>query len=500
MSVAIPLVDLLQDFPQIQLHSSCMITSLTQDSRQICPGALFFAVPGLHQDGRDFIGPVLAQGASAILYENNDGFQPDEKFKAAGKILLGFSHLNDHIGIIAARFYHNPSQKMTMIGVTGTNGKTSITQFIAEILNKRGQTCAVVGSLGDGIPPKLKTTGFTTPDAISLQKDLARCLSQGSQAVAMEVTSHSLAQRRVAGIKFDVAVFTNLTRDHLNYHKTMQEYGAAKARLFQCPTLKTCIYNADDDFGLQLLSRHLRQAQALVYSINPNLRVDCAAVITGEIIRYSQGFRIHVRTPWGEGQFNTNLMCRFNASNLLAVLCVLGALNIPLVENLAMLEQLKPVIGRMQCFGGDSGKPLVVVDYAHTPDALKQVLLSLRERKPRKLWCVFGCDGNRDRGKRPQMGVIAEAHSDYNIITSTNPCDENPLNIIEEIKNGMRAPHLAHFELDRDTAIAHAINNAAQNDIVLVAGMGHETEQIYADGPVHQCDITTVQQLLALRR
>jgi UDP-N-acetylmuramoyl-L-alanyl-D-glutamate--2,6-diaminopimelate ligase len=493
--VSMPLSDLLRNIFPNGLES-INIGDITQDSRLVREGSLFFAVPGLQQDGRIFIQDAISQKASAILYENSDGFHPGDPLKSKRTPLLGVAQLNNYIGLIASRFYQNPSHQMTIIGVTGTNGKTSITQFITQILNRLGQTCAVMGTLGDGFPPDLKITGFTTPDAIYLQKELAGCLSQGAQTMAMEVSSVSLVQQRVTGTEFDIAVFTNLTREHLNYHKTMEEYGAAKARLFQFPSLKTCIYNVDDDFGLELLSHCPRFAQALVYSTDPHLKIRCPAVIATEISHNSQGFHIQVNTPWGKGAINSTLIGQFNVSNLLAVLCVLGSLNIPLTEICPLLEQVKPPPGRMQTFGGTDGKPLAIVDYAHTPDALRRVLLSLREFKPRKIWCVFGCSGGRDHGKRPQMGTIAEAHADYCILTTSNSRNEKPSDIIEEIKAGMISPHLAHIELDRDTAIAHAINNAASEDIILISGKGHETVQIIGETAVPQSDIKTVQHLL----
>lgn len=472
------LIDLIKDISQIEISSSCCVKDIIQDSRLVSPGALFIAVPGLNQDGRDFISSALSRGAGAILYDNSDGFRPGPDIQNFGTPILGINRLNDYIGLIASRFHQNPSQKMRMIGVTGTNGKTSITQFIAQILNRRQHRCAVIGTLGKGFPPQLQTTGFTTPDGISLNKELAQFLSQGAQSVAMEVSSHSLAQQRVAGIKFDTAVFTNLTRDHLDYHKSMEEYGAAKARLFHFPDLKNCVYNADDPFGLQLLSQHPPWAQSWVYSTNPHLKWQGPAVIAEEVKATNAGFYIKVSTPWGNAQFNSRLLGRFNVSNILAVFCVLMAMGFSLKETLAALEELQPVEGRMQSFGGVAGKPLVIVDYAHTPDALKQVLLTLREHRPRKLWCVFGCGGDRDRGKRPQMGAISAEYADFSVLTNDNPRSENPQVILQEIQSGMTAAHPVQVEQDRYQAIAFALKNACEQDIVLVAGKGHETEQI----------------------
>lgn len=496
MSKPVRLHDLVKDLIQVESHFSCVIEDITHDSRLVRPGILFLAIPGERQDGRDFIASALSCGASAVLYDNSDGYKPTPELQYKGVPILGLSQLNHHLGLIASRFYQNPSHKMTLIGVTGTNGKTSITQFIAQALNRDQQNCAVIGTLGKGFPPHLQKTGFTTPDGIILNKELAQLLAQGVKNVAMEVSSHSLSQHRVAGIQFDIAVFTNLTRDHLDYHKTMEEYGAAKARLFQFPELKHAIYNADDAFGLQLLSQHPHQAQKLIYSANPHLTLDCPAVIAEELHATLGGFFIKVRTPKGSLQFNSRLLGRFNVSNILAVLSVLISMDFSLQESMTALEGLQPVLGRMQSFGGAAGKPLVIVDYAHTPDALKQVLFTLREHKPHKLWCVFGCGGDRDRGKRPQMGAISAEYADFTVLTNDNPRSEDPQTILQEIQSGMASSRPIQIEPDRYHAIAYALNHAAAGDIVVIAGKGHETEQVIGTTVFPFSDVETVMDIL----
>lgn len=472
------------------------IQELTQDSRRVAPGILFLAVPGLRVDGRDFIESVIEKGAAAVVYENGDSYQLPATLQSCPIPLIGVTDLDSQMSLIASRFYQQPTQKMTVIGVTGTNGKTSITQFIAQALAAQHQRCAVIGTIGKGFLPNLQSTGYTTPDAINLQKDLAECLAQGADSVAMEVSSHSLSQHRVAGIKFDIAVFTNLTRDHLDYHGTMEAYGAAKSKLFQFPSLKYAVYNGDDEFGLQLLAQHPSHVQALVYSTHPKLKVNCPMIIAEQITPTSQGFTIAVQTPWGKGLVHSPLLGRFNVSNLLAVLSVLGALQIPLAASIKALENLQSVNGRMQSFGGRNGQPLVIVDYAHTPDALLQVLSSLREHHPQKLWCVFGCGGDRDRGKRPQMGAIAAQHSDHIVLTNDNPRSEQPTQIAAEIQAGIPPNHPLYIELDRAAAIAYALQTAGPKDIVLIAGKGHETEQILGNQILHFSDIETVEKLL----
>jgi UDP-N-acetylmuramoyl-L-alanyl-D-glutamate--2,6-diaminopimelate ligase len=496
MALIIPLNNLIKDFSSIGVDPDCCIEAMTHDSRLVQPGTLFVAIPGLKQDGRHYISKALSQGARAVLYDTKGGFIPAKELQTSAIPLIGIDQLNEKLGLIASRFYQHPSQNMTVIGVTGTNGKTSISQFIAQALNRQHQNCAVIGTLGKGFLPYLEATGFTTPDPINLQKDLAHYSSQGARYVSMEVSSHSLEQKRVAGIKFDTAIFTNLTRDHLDYHQTMKQYGAAKARLFQLAELKNCIYNADDAFGLELLSQHPSWANRLIYSTNPNLKQDSPSVIAKEIRATKEGFQIKVCTPWGEAQIQSCLLGQFNISNLLAVLCVLGTLDFSLAEIVKALEELQPVAGRMQAFGGSLGKPLVIVDYAHTPDALKQVLSALREHHPRKLWSVFGCGGDRDRGKRPQMGAISAEYADCSVLTNDNPRSENPETIIQEIRAGISLAHPVKIELDRAAAIAYAIQHAGPDDIVLIAGKGHETEQIIGKTILPFSDATSVQNFL----
>ncbi len=477
-------------------YAGVTVEGITQDSRNVRPGSLFFAFPGLRVDGRDFMVTAIEKGASAIVYENDDAYQLPAVLQSAKIPIIGIRNVNAKIGLIASRFYQHPSQKMTVTGVTGTNGKTSVTQFIAQMLAAQHRRCAVMGTIGNGFLPNLRKTAHTTPDAITLQKELAECLSQGADSVAMEVSSHSLSQHRVSGIDFDIAVFTNLTQDHLDYHGTMAKYGAAKAELFQFPSLKYAIYNGDDAFGLELLARHPSHAQALIYSTHPGIAVNCPAIIAEQITPTPQGFIISVRTPWGAGQINSRLLGRFNVSNLLAVLSVAGVLNIPLADSLNALENCQAVNGRMQVFGGTGGKPSVIVDFAHSPDALMQVLSSLREHHPRKLWCVFGCGGDRDRGKRPQMGAIAAQYSDHIVITNDNPRSEKPEQIAAEIRAGISpGPHV-RIELDRAAAIAYALSSASPDDIVLIAGKGHESEQIIGNQTLPFNDAETVQSLL----
>lgn len=487
------LSSLLQSIIEVNPDQDLWVSGLTQDSRHIKPGELFLALPGLRTDGREYIHQAIANGAAAVLYEN-DRFQPD--LAMVNLPLLGLADLNSQLGIIAARFYGNPTQNMTVIGVTGTNGKTSISQFIGQALAGQNRQCAIIGTLGKGFLPNLNPTGYTTPDAVQLQKDLAEYRSLGAEFISMEVSSHSLSQQRVNGIDFGIAVFTNLTRDHLDYHHTMEAYGAAKAKLFEFPHLRHSIYNLDDAFGRQLLAKHRPPSQAWAYTAESTHRVDCPTVAATNIRATSHGFEMRLETPWGAGVLNSSLLGRFNISNLLAVMTVLGVLEIPFANCLTLLSNLQPVVGRMQSFAGRSNRPTVIVDYAHTPDALKQVLSSLREHHPNQLWCVFGCGGDRDPGKRSQMGAIADQLSDQIILTNDNPRSEDPEQIAKSIRAGMEKAAKAHIELDRAAAIAYAIESAGPNDIVLIAGKGHETEQIIGNQKLHFSDAEQVQKFL----
>ena len=395
----------------------------------------------------------------------------------------GIDHLhlgNAQIEDIASTFYHEPSKKMTVIGVTGTNGKTSCTHFIAQALQKAGRTCGVIGTLGTGVWPNLTPGKYTTPDAIACHRGLAELLQQSAELVAMEVSSHGLDQARVAGVAFDTAIFTNLSRDHLDYHADMDDYAAAKSKLFSWAGLKRAIINIDDPVGERFAREFSGRYQIYTYSLMNKTLAGCKPVLASRIHLNGRDMSAKISSPWGEGSLKANLLGKFNLSNLLAVLTTLCASGVSLDDALQYLHGVKNVTGRMQAFGG--GKlPLVVVDYAHTPDALEQALNALREHTRGKLWCVFGCGGNRDHGKRPMMGQVAEHYSDQIVITSDNPRDEDPQSIINDIKAGLLCDWAAETELDRGSAIAHAIDCAQAGDVVLIAGKGHEDYQLVGD-------------------
>lgn len=445
-------------------------TGITADSRKVQPGALFLAYPGVHADGRNYIAQAIQDGAAAVAWESQN-FAWNPEWQIAN---IGVAGLKNQVGEIAAEYYGQPSQKLHMIGVTGTNGKTSVSQWIAQALTVIGQKTAVIGTIGNGFVGAQNAASNTTPDAILLQAMLADFAAQGARAVAMEVSSHGLHQGRVNGVKFDLAVLTNLSRDHLDYHETMEAYAAAKAELFNRHGLGAAVLNADDAFGQHVLAQLKAE----------NLKSENIAVLTyglhqgdvraTDLQLHEHGLNMQVMTPQGNVQVNAPVLGRFNAYNVLAVLASLLALKVSLPDAVVAIAKIKSVPGRMEQFGGDE-KPLVVVDYAHTPDALEKVLQTLREQVRGKLICVFGCGGDRDAGKRPLMGAVASSLADSVIVTSDNPRSEDSNSIITQITREMTGSYLV--EPDRAKAIQQAVLTAGSGDIVLIAGKGHEDYQ-----------------------
>jgi UDP-N-acetylmuramoyl-L-alanyl-D-glutamate--2,6-diaminopimelate ligase len=460
------------------------VRGLQTDSRRVQPGDLFLALPGMVADGRDYIGDAVASGAGAIAYETDDGYL----LPGAPVPVFGVSGLRHKIGMIADRFYGAPSHRLVLVGVTGTNGKTTCTQLLAQALDQPPRRCAVIGTLGGGFPGALNASIHTTPDAVTVQRLLAEFLDRGAAHVAMEVSSHALEQGRVNGVRFHVAVFTNLTRDHLDYHGDMTAYGQAKAKLFAHEGLKYAVINHDDDFGRRLLADVGAPVTCLSYGI------EGGDVRAREVRPSPEGLWLRIRTPHGETELRSPLIGHFNVYNLLAVLATLLALGVELNDAAARLAQAQAPAGRAERFGGARGLPLVVVDYAHTPDALEKILTALREHARGKLWCVFGCGGDRDRGKRPVMGEIAERLADEVLLTDDNPRHESGDAIIADIAGGMRAaPRIIR---DRRNAIATAIQAAAEGDIVLIAGKGHEDYQQVGDERRPYSDRDTVRTLM----
>lgn len=458
-------------------------TLLTSDSRKVQAGALFLAYPGTHSDGRNYIAQAIASGATAVLWEQ-DGFAWNADWQVSH---VGVHHLKHQVGEIAAEFYHHPSSKLGVIGVTGTNGKTSVSQWIAQALQVLGQKSAVIGTIGNGFVDAQVEAANTTPDAVLLQAMLAGFVEHGADAVAMEVSSHGLHQGRLNGVAFDLAVFTNLTRDHLDYHETMQEYANAKRQLFHWAGLGMAILNADDAFGRDIATRLKAEGRPVMTYGMSNADVTCTNLQLNQ-----RGLLMQVNTPQGQVLVQAPVLGRFNAYNVLAVLTTLLAFDVSLNEAVAAIAKIKSVPGRMQQLGGDR-QPLVVVDYAHTPDALENVLTTLREQVQGKLLCVFGCGGDRDAGKRPLMGAVAAKLADRVILTSDNPRSEDPLAIIQQTKAGIDR---CSVEPDRALAIKLAIESATAGDIVLIAGKGHEAYQEVAGVKVPFSDMDIAMKVL----
>ncbi|MEW6119279.1 MAG: UDP-N-acetylmuramoyl-L-alanyl-D-glutamate--2,6-diaminopimelate ligase [Pseudomonadota bacterium] len=474
--------------PHILERLGVPVAELINDSRKAAPGAVFAAYPGETRDGRDFIPQAVAQRVDGVLWDA-DHFQWDPALPVAN---AGVVDLRHRIGEIAAHVYGAPSRALHMIGITGTNGKTSVAHWVAQALTRLGRKTAIVGTVGNGFPGVLTPALNTTPDAIALQQRLAHYRQQGAAACAMEVSSHGLAQGRVNGTAFNVAVLTNLSRDHLDYHGDMESYAAAKARLFAWPGLESIVLNVDDPFGRQL-EGETRPARVAGYGF-------ARGAVIGENLRLSQaGMHMKVRTDWGDAELDAPLLGRFNAANLLAVLTTLLVSNVGLADACSALAHVVPPPGRMETLGGGA-HPLVVVDYAHTPDALEKVLATLREiAGGGRLICVFGCGGNRDRGKRPLMGEAAGRVADEVWVTSDNPRQENPQSIIDDILPGLRSTgskHGLHVEPDRARAIFEAVGGAHRGDVVLIAGKGHEDYQEIGHEQLPFSDVAVARKAL----
>jgi UDP-N-acetylmuramoyl-L-alanyl-D-glutamate--2,6-diaminopimelate ligase len=441
------------------------VRGLCADSRLVTPGDVFVAMPGRHADGRRFAMQAVARGAAAVLHEA--GVHLDLPVPT-----LAVAGLAAHAGEIADLAYGRPSGRLWMAGITGTNGKTSVSQWLAQAMNLFECPCAVIGTLGNGFPGRLAESPNTTPDAVTVHRLLAGFVDQGAVACAMEVSSIGLDQHRVAGVDFDVAVLTNLTRDHLEYHGDMATYAAAKERLFRQPNLRTAVINLDDPFGERLAADLDGRLRVVGYTLEGRKGAEWT-LAARDLVMDGAGFAftldgVRCRAP---------LVGRFNASNLLAVIGALLASDETIEDVAAVLPHLAPPPGRMQALGGE-GRPTVVVDYAHTPDALEKALSALREMaaaRGGRLVCLFGCGGERDPGKRPQMGGVAERLADRVWVSSDNPRGESAAAIADDILGGMTSR--PEVELDRAEAIRRAVAEAAPEDVVLLAGKGHEPYQ-----------------------
>lgn len=459
---------------------STRITGIQLDSRLVTGGDVFIALFGRNVDAREFVPQVIRAGAAAVLVEA--GGEWSGLRWVDGTPVLAIDALSKHTSALAGRFYDNPSARCGVIGITGTNGKTSCAAFCAQALASLGLDPATIGTLGYGRPGALSTTVLTTPDAVFTQRAMAELIDSGVDAIVMEVSSVGLHQRRVQDVSFDTALFTNLSRDHLDYHGSMEAYGANKKKLFAMPGLRHAVINLDDDYGLSIIDGVAEGVDCLTYSL-VNAKAD---VFARELNLHPAGLSLGLATPVGDIEISIGLMGDFNASNILAVaasviaFCADRALPSGALLDADSLQRalnaLRPVAGRMQIVEA-AADITVVVDYAHTPDALRSALVGLRHHFSGKLRCVFGAGGNRDVGKRPLMGEIAQRHADVVVLTDDNPRFEDGDSIIAQIASGFDDSAAVMRERDRRLAIERAILGAQPGDIVLLAGKGHEPYQ-----------------------
>lgn len=453
------------------------VSGVAADSRRVRPGYLFLARPGDANHGLAFAEEAVSRGAAAVIWDG----EPDDPRAALSVPTVRVPDLAHRCGEIAARFHGHPSRALAVTGVTGTDGKTSCAHILAQALDLTGHRCGYLGTLGYGTLADLTPAAHTTPDAVELQDWLARMVAADLDSAAIEVSSHALAQGRVDGVAFDVAVLTQIGRDHLDYHGSPAAYAAAKRRLFEMPGLGTAVLNADDAHGRAWLETLPAGVSVVAYGLDPAaVPAGCRRVVAREVLAQPNGLSLDITGDWGELRIHSRLIGRFNAYNLLAAAAVLLVREIEPAAAVAALDGVGTVPGRMEIVSGGMGRPLVVVDYAHTAGALEQALLAVAEHCRGRLICVFGCGGERDRGKRPLMAAAAARHADAIWVTDDNPRGEAPEAIVADIRSGFPAAAPVTVEHDRARAIASAIAEARDGDAVLIAGKGHETFQIVA--------------------
>jgi UDP-N-acetylmuramoyl-L-alanyl-D-glutamate--2,6-diaminopimelate ligase len=482
---------------QAQQWADVCVYGVSSDSRQVKQGDLFITCLGEPKRQRSYVEQAQASGAAAVAIDAQQALKMDISNLTVP--IIGIPNLAAVQGSIAARINNEPSQHMSLVGITGTNGKTSCSQFIAQCFSDLGRTCGVMGTLGYGLLNALEQGPNTTPDEVTMQYQLGAMLQAGATACAIEVSSHGLDQGRLNGCRFETAVFTNLTQDHLDYHGTMQAYGEVKAQLFNWPSLRHAVINFDDNFGRGLLNEIAPSVQTYTYSAQTS-EVDYVDIGVSSISQHEHGIEALVHTPKGQVLLQVGLIGRFNLSNLLATLAVLLLHKIDLSLAILVINNLTTVCGRMQLISSESGElnaqayPQAIVDYAHTPDALEQALMAAKEHVAGgQLWVVFGCGGDRDTGKRPKMASIAEAWADHVVVTDDNPRTESSKQILADIIKGFKRPEKVAIEGDRSLAIASTMGRAKAGDIVLIAGKGHET---YQDIQGHKHHFSDQEQVL----
>jgi len=495
------LLEILKENVHLSLSDDPEILGLSLDSRAVEQGYLYCALPGAKTHGGHFITEVIFKKPAAILVDTSYPLDTATQ-QALQQAHIPFGTVSDlafKLGDIASRFYQQPSQKMDIVAVTGTNGKTSVCHYIASIMKAFKRQCAVLGTAGCGFPGELKVSDLTTPDTLTVQRLLAHYYDTGASMAALEASSHALVQHRLQGVAIKTAVFTNLSPEHFDYHLTMQAYAAAKETLFKWPNLQHAVINIDDPYGLTWCQRYYQAYRIIAYSCattQPKLPPG-VEFIQGRILEVSSlGINAEIMSPWGSHQVNIPIIGDFNLANILATLAVAQLYGMDFSETCQAIQHLQGVCGRMEVFN-QKDNPTVVVDFAHTPDALAKALASVRSHTSGKLWCVFGCGGDRDRSKRPIMGKLAAQYADRIVLTNDNPRREDPAQIIAEIHHGIPKSHPSvYIEIDRTAAIKYAIDHANSVDLVLIAGKGHEMYQIIGDEKQHFSDQAVVAQCL----
>lgn len=482
--------------PEIKLPGDIArktVTGITLDSRQVSQNNLFIALKGHRTDGRDYIPEAIERGAAAVFVQGDDDQQTQLLANEHDVPTVLVHELPGRVSEMAAICFGRPSAQMKVIGVTGTNGKSTCVSLIAQLAEQLAVKSATVGTLGVGVDGALHDLGMTTPDAVTCQRVLSALYRQGVELTAMEISSHGLDQHRVAAIEFTAGVFTNLSHDHLDYHKSLHHYAAAKQKLFDSFGLNSAIINLDDPFAAQMVEAAKQRADVLTYSL-----LHFVADVFAEEVQYSaDGVHFHLRSPWGNATVASPLLGEFNVYNLLAALAALASQGFDFEQLITAVPHINPVPGRMQKVSGDD--LMVVVDYAHTPDALAHAIAATRVHTSGDLWVVFGCGGDRDRTKRAVMARTAENYADHVVVTSDNPRTESPDSIIAEICLGF-VGGAYHSLVDREEAVHFAVQSAQPGDVILLAGKGHENYQIIGDKKLPFCDVDVAEQALRARR
>ena len=477
---SVTLKELLSDVCEVEYFPEIEIKGITLDSRKVQPGYAFVALEGQLDHGLVYAEAALNRGAVVVICDAQfDTYCQQILTSLMVRVAcVPVNNLQSKLGEIANKFFDKPSQEIFVTGVTGTDGKTSVSHFIAQAMNKAESPSAVIGTLGNGVIDKLEESTHTTPDVISLHEMMDDFKQRGISNVAMEVSSHGLDQERIVGIDFNVAVLTNLSRDHLDYHGDLESYKQAKKKLFSNKAEQTLVLNADDDFGDELFAELEAEKTIWLYGLDEKkVKSTKLYAYASEIENQSDGIKFLLESSHGTSAVCLKLIGEFNIYNVLACFCVLIESGVNFNHAVKRLEKLHTVAGRMELLT-KPGKPSVVIDYAHTPEALKQALINVRKHANGKVICVFGCGGDRDEGKRPIMAIAAEELSDLVVVTNDNPRNESPEKIIEDIQKGIKNELHLIIEMDRKKAIQQSINMAGEGDLVLIAGKGHETYQI----------------------